>query len=251
MKANTRLNNIIKGCDGCEPCFRPSNFTANETASGPLDRGCQELIFPACKSLGAYDNTLISISMQKELYSWFFNKEYNINNTETKFPAAVQKLLDQYPKCQENIKKLFCGEHFPPCFPDESPRVYSLCQPLCDQIATDCPGFFSQDLIASEYCSSKARAHSKHGYCQSTKWPTSFEWFHRKAATKSPSLILESHMHHGIKVWQIFIAVFIPTLAVGLAVAVAIWMKKRSSRHLAAYIKHYERDADDTFPLDT
>lgn len=82
--------------------------------------------------------------MQKKLYSWFFKKEYNANDTETEFPGAVRKLLDQYPKCQENIKKLFCGEHFPPCFPDESPRVYSLCQPLCDQIATDCPGFFRQ-----------------------------------------------------------------------------------------------------------
>ena len=82
--------------------------------------------------------------MQKKLYSWFFKKEYNANDTETEFPGAVRKLLEQYPKCQENIKKLFCGEHFPPCFPDESPRVYSLCQPLCDQIATDCPGFFRQ-----------------------------------------------------------------------------------------------------------
>lgn len=240
---------LSNGSVGHAPCFQPSNFTANESAPGPLDRGCQELIFPACKNIGAFDHTLISVSMQKKLYSWFFKKEYNANSTETEFPGAVRKLLDQYPKCQENIKKLFCGEHFPPCFLDESPRVYSLCQPLCDQIATDCPGFFSQDLIASEYCSSKARAHSIHGYCHTTEWPASFEWFHHEATTKSPSLITESHQ--GTQAWKIFIAVFIPVLVVGLVVAVAIWMKKRTHRSLVAYIKHYEKDADDTFPLET
>ena len=69
------------------------------------------------------------------------------------------------------------------------------------------------------------------------------------ATTKSPSLITESHQ--GTQGWKIFIAVFIPVLVVGLVVAVAIWMKKRTHRSLVAYIKHYEKDADDTFPLET
>ena len=45
----------------------------------------------------------------------------------------------------------------------------------------------SQDLIASEYCSSKARAHSIHGYCHTTEWPASFEWFHHEGRIIEPS----------------------------------------------------------------
>jgi len=92
--------------------------------------------------LGAYNNTLISVPVQEELYLWFYEKDYAEESAETDFPEIARKMFEQYPKCQENIKKLFCGEYLPPCFPDEDPRLYSLCQPLCDQIATDCPGFF-------------------------------------------------------------------------------------------------------------
>ena len=109
---------------------------------GPLDRGCQKLIIPACKNLGAYDHTLISVPVQEELYSWFYGKNYTEDSAEEGFPAIAREMVEQYPKCQENIKKLFCGEYFPPCFPEEGSRVYSLCQPLCDQIATECPAFF-------------------------------------------------------------------------------------------------------------
>ena len=109
---------------------------------GPLDRGCQELIIPACKNLGLYDYTLSSVIAQEDQYHWFYGKDYTEENPETEFPDFALELFEQYPKCQENIKKLFCGEHFPPCFPDEGPRLYSLCQPLCDAIARDCPEFF-------------------------------------------------------------------------------------------------------------
>lgn len=80
--------------------------------------------------------------MQEDLYHWMYEKDYTDENPETEFPTFVQAKFDKYPKCKENIKKLFCGEHLPPCFPDEGPRLYSLCQPLCDQIASDCPDFF-------------------------------------------------------------------------------------------------------------
>lgn len=112
------------------------------SSTGPLDRGCQGLIIPACKNLGAYNSTLISVPAQEELYSWFYGKGYAEDSAETVFPEIARKMFEQYPKCQENIKKLFCEEYLPPCFPNEDPRLYSLCQPLCDQIAIDCPGFF-------------------------------------------------------------------------------------------------------------
>lgn len=110
--------------------------------TGPLDRGCQELIIPACKNLGAYNYTLTSVPVQKQMYSWFYGKNYTEDSPETEFPEFVRDMFEQYPKCQENIKKIFCGEYLPPCFQDEGPRPYSLCQPLCDQMAKECPEIF-------------------------------------------------------------------------------------------------------------
>ena len=99
-----------------------------------------ELIIPACKNL--YSHTLTSLEVQKDEYEFFYEKNYTKDNSETGFPDLVQEMLDLHPKCAENIKKLFCGQHFPPCFPHEGLRLYSLCHPLCVAIARDCPDFF-------------------------------------------------------------------------------------------------------------
>lgn len=110
---------------------------------GPLDRGCQKLIFPACKNLGIYDHTLFSESVQKKVYKLVFNRTYGEGDLEKGFPKIIEKDLSKFPKCQANIKRMFCGELFPPCFPDE--RCHgrkTLCRSVCDEIARDCPGFF-------------------------------------------------------------------------------------------------------------
>ena len=110
---------------------------------GPLDRGCQTLIFPACKNLGIYEHTLFSESVQKNFYKLLYNKTYEDGDLETAFPKNVEKDLSKFPKCQTNIKKLFCGELFPPCFPDEgSPVFKTLCSSVCNDIVRDCPDFF-------------------------------------------------------------------------------------------------------------
>ena len=111
--------------------------------SGPLDRGCQKLIFPACKNLGLYSHTLLSKSAQKKVYSLFYNKTYNEHDLEQGFPKRVEKGLVKYSKCRKNIEKLICGELFPPCFPEEAnPVMKTLCRSVCDDIARDCPGYF-------------------------------------------------------------------------------------------------------------
>ena len=112
-------------------------------SSGPLDRGCQKLIFPACKKLGVYEHTLFAESVQKKIYKLFFNRTYDDGDLVSDFPKSVAKDLSKFPKCQANIKKLFCGELFPPCFPDEgSPGLKTLCRSICNDIARDCPTFF-------------------------------------------------------------------------------------------------------------
>ena len=112
--------------------------------SDPLDRGCQNLIFPACKNLGIYKHTLLSESVQKKIYKLFYNKTYNEDeDLIQEFPKNVEQELVNNSKCQRNIQKLFCGEIFPPCFPEEANHVLkTLCSSVCMKIATDCPGFF-------------------------------------------------------------------------------------------------------------
>ena len=109
---------------------------------GPLDRGCQELIIPACKNLGVSNYTLIGEDLQKDWYFHSYRKRFTPSSAEKEFPPEIKAALKKYPKCQENLKKLFCGEYFPPCFPDEEQGFYSICKSVCDDIARDCPEFF-------------------------------------------------------------------------------------------------------------
>ena len=109
---------------------------------GPLDRGCQELIIPVCKNFVVSQQTLISVDNQKYWYLYNYGKPYDEKNVETDFPSDFRKLLEKYPKCKENLKKLYCGEYFPPCFPNDSQGHYSICRSVCDDIVRDCPEFF-------------------------------------------------------------------------------------------------------------
>ena len=116
------------------------------TLTGPLDRNCSPLIIPACKNLGVSNYTLVSLKQQKRLYQFYYRKEYKEGNVETNDPPGLVTLSKKYPRCKNNIKKLYCGEYLPPCFPDEpsaeGPGFYTICQSVCDEITRDCPDFF-------------------------------------------------------------------------------------------------------------
>ena len=110
---------------------------------GPLDRGCQELIIPACKDLGVYSHTLLSESVQKHLYLALWGKSYNKSDLQRDFPKVFENIFANYPKCRRNAETLFCGEMFPPCFLHETKTVYKTpCRSLCNDIARECPGYF-------------------------------------------------------------------------------------------------------------
>ena len=73
--------------------------------SGPLDRGCQKLLIPACKNLGIYEHTLFSESVQKKFYKIFYNRTYGEGqDLEQGFPKYVEKHLTKFPKCSTNLK---------------------------------------------------------------------------------------------------------------------------------------------------
>ena len=88
------------------------------------------------------NHTLISAAFQKTLYELQYKKPYLAGNVDPGFPPNVQEVLKKYPKCQENIKKLYCGERFPPCFKEEGKGFYSICKSVCSEILRDCPNFF-------------------------------------------------------------------------------------------------------------
>lgn len=131
--------------------------------TGPLDRGCQELIIPACKNLGVSNYTIIGADLQKDWYLHTYHKRYSPNSAGTEFPPEFQGVLNKYPKCQENLKKMFCGELFPPCFPDEGHGFYSICKSVCDDIVRDCPEFFRY-FILPKLCSLHSRCSLASGW---------------------------------------------------------------------------------------
>ncbi|KAL9963462.1 hypothetical protein ACROYT_G026973 [Oculina patagonica] len=217
-------------------CFEPPNFTTNDSVPSPLDRGCQNLIFPACKNLGIYDHTLFSESVQKKIYKAVFNKTYGEGDLEKGFPKIVEKDLSKFPKCQENLKKMFCGELFPPCFPNEkSPGRKSLCRSVCDEVARDCPGYFRDHFIGAEYCSSLVEGDSSHGFCDRTEWPSPFYWLKYLGSTVEPTT--EEPKRQGPKGWVIAVAVVVSLSIVGLALAGLIWWKWRSRAPSMGYTK--------------
>ena len=102
------------------------------------------MIIPVCKNLQISNYTFISFELQRKLYKFAYNKEYTAVNVEEDFPRMYKQLFEKYPKCQDNLKKLICGEFLPPCFPDEpeGPGYYTICRSVCEEITRDCPDFF-------------------------------------------------------------------------------------------------------------
>jgi len=208
-----------------DKCFEPPNFTTNNSIPSPLDRGCQNLIFPACKNLGIYSHTLFSESVQKKMYKLYYNKTFNEDDLEQKFPKRVEEDLARFPKCRKSIEKLFCGELFPPCFPEEtSPMLKTLCRSVCNDIAKDCPGFFRGHFTDSEYCGMLVEGETSHGYCDRKEWPLPFTWlsYLPNPTTLPPT---EPEKKKGPKGWVIAVSVVLTLAVVGITLAGLIWWK--------------------------
>lgn len=239
-------------------CHEPPNFSTNDSVKGPLDRNCSKLIFPACKTLGIYNYTLVSEQHQKRMYTYAYRREYKEGELETSFPPRIQKMLDKYPRCQENIKKLYCGEYMPPCFADEFAAnghgYYTICQSVCDQIKNGCPGFFRNDFQDSQYCSTSGNETTSHGYCRRQGWPSPFFWARYVTATLSTSVPLAtspkgpatSPKPAGDKKVVIAVTVVVAVVVVGVLLGGAIWWKWQ----LVPGQLGYKKQKDDVAPLE-
>ena len=76
-----------------------------------------------------------------------YRKLYSAESVDPDFPPDMLEIFNKYPKCQENLKKLMCGEFFPPCFPEEGKGFYSICRSVCNEILRDCPEFFRYFML--------------------------------------------------------------------------------------------------------
>lgn len=207
-------------------CFEPPNFTTNDSVPSPLDRGCQKLIFPACRKLGIYNYTLASESLQKKFYERLYNRNYTEDNLVQLFPKENEDVLKKYPKCRKDIEKLFCGRLFPPCFPEEPKMHYkTLCRSVCNRIVAECPNFFSHRFTEAEACAFMAEGETSHGFCDQKEWPLPFQFVDYLGPTTTPTKGLK---RQGPKGWVIAVAVVISLLAVGLALGGLIWWKWRN-----------------------
>lgn len=221
-------------------CFEPPNFITNDSVKGPLDRGCQELILPACKNLGVSNHTLMSVEHQKMTYTMFYYKDYQSHNVEQDFPPQLQEMFKKYPKCQENIKKLFCGEHFSPCFPEEGKGFYSICKSVCSQILRDCPNFFRNDSRDAEFCAILGTETTTHGYCKRTEWPPPFSWARyvpdeEEQSTKE--VPTESAESKGLQTWVIVVCALVAFIVIGIIILVAVCIKWRRAPLTSGYKK--------------
>lgn len=216
-------------------CFEPPNFITNDSIEGPLDRGCQELILPACKNLGVSNHTLLSVALQEMTYLMFYNKSYQKHSVEQDFPPQLQEVLKKYPKCQENIKRLFCGEHFPPCFPQEGKGFYSICKSVCSEILRDCPAFFRDDLLDAEFCAILGTENTTHGYCKRTEWPAPFSW--ARYVPDEEEATTESAKSKGLHTWLIIVCVLVAFVVVGIIIFVALCIKWRRNPLTSGYKK--------------
>lgn len=232
-------------------CHEPPNFRTNDSIKGPLDRNCSKLIFPACKTLGVSNFTLVSEDHQKKFYTFAYDKEYKEGKLETNFPPRLLNSLKKYPKCQKNIKRLFCGEFMPPCFADEfalkGHGYYTICQSVCDQITKDCPGFFRNDFPDAEYCSTSGKETTSHGFCRRSGWPSPFLWArYIEAPTVTPSVPATTPEPTAVKGGIIAVAVVVTFLLVAVGIGGAIWWKWWRVPGQSAY----KRQEDDVAPLE-
>jgi len=91
-----------------------------------------------------YNYTILTPEMQIMVYRFMYRKNITDPDPETPQPDShlanlVMSPMKSFPKCANSIKKLYCSEIIPPCFPDEGPKLYTVCKPICKNIGDDCP----------------------------------------------------------------------------------------------------------------
>ncbi|XP_078378814.1 uncharacterized protein LOC144661963 [Oculina patagonica] len=158
-----------------DECFEPANYKPRVNATTPLIQSCTNLTMPSCSHLG-YTHTTQSQDLQLILENVLKRKLHKFGN---------------HSVCSPMLKKIFCAEFAPPCFPDDKTEIIirTVCKSECENVREECPELYREHFGEYSYCEQMGTAKSNlKGFCQLTKWPTAVRWPSRPNATIAPSL---------------------------------------------------------------
>lgn len=125
---------------------------------------------PSCSHLG-YTHTTQSQDLQLILENVLKRKLHKFGN---------------HSVCSPMLKKIFCAEFAPPCFPDDKTEIIlrTVCKSECENVREECPALYREHFGEYSYCEQMGTAKSNlKGFCQLTKWPTAVRWPSRPNAT--------------------------------------------------------------------
>ena len=138
--------------------------------TAPLVQSCTKLIMPSCSHLG-YSHTTQTKRLQLILDNVLKRKLHKSGN---------------HSMCSPMLKKIFCAEFAPPCFPQDQTETVlrTVCKSDCENVQTKCPDLYREHFGEYSYCEQMATEKSDlEGFCKLTKWPTAVRWPSRPTPT--------------------------------------------------------------------
>lgn len=158
-----------------DECFQPANYKPRVNATTPLVQSCTKLTMPSCSHLG-YSHTTQTKRLQLILENVLKGKLHKFGN---------------HSMCSPMLKKIFCAEFAPPCFPQDQTETVlrTVCKSDCENVQTQCPDLYREHFGEYIYCEQLATEQSGlEGFCKLTKWPTAVRWPSRPNPTIKPTL---------------------------------------------------------------
>ena len=151
----------------------PTNTFSFFTLDFPSLGQCHKRVIPMCGDQG-YDHTIYSSSSQAELLKRFFKFTgdlSSLNTSDYSLWPSKEKEIQKYPKCAAALRKMFCMQFLPACFPEKPKQIYSICRQDCSTILKDCPEFVRRYPEDFEYCADHPDGGNYNGFCAHTSWP--------------------------------------------------------------------------------
>lgn len=136
----------------------------------PLIQNCTKLNMSSCSHLG-YSHTTQPQDLQLILDNVMKGKLRKFGN---------------HSVCSPTLKKIFCAEFAPPCFPEDETEIVlrTVCKSDCETVQKECPELYREHFGEYSYCEEMATTKSDlEGFCKLTKWPTAVRWPSRPNAT--------------------------------------------------------------------
>lgn len=136
-------------------------------------QNCTKLQMSSCSHLG-YTHTTQGKDMQLIMDNVLKGKLHKLGN---------------HSGCSSTLKKIFCAEFAPPCFPLDKDKIVlrTVCKSDCENVKRECPELYREHFGEYNHCEQMATEKSDlEGFCKLTKWPTAGRWVTRQDSTSKP-----------------------------------------------------------------